>query len=173
MVMWRPGVSIAAAAFAFALFGAGCGDDEADDHAHSGQEHDGGGHGLEPVPCPASTPEFKVGLEATGESANVTARIVEADYVPPRKGPNDWQVVFVDGEGMAVEDVAITKAEPYMPVHRHDGRYPPTVTELDDPGAFDVENINLHMGGPWEVRFTVESESAGDDYIVFNVCVED
>lgn len=172
--MWRARPSIAAA-FAFAILAAGCGDDSDanDDHAHNGHEHDGGGHEPEPVPCPASTPEFKLNLEATGEDGNVTARILEADYIPPRKGTNDWQVVFLDADGNPLEDVEVTKAEPFMPVHNHDGRYPPTMTALDDPGTFEFESINMHMGGPWEMRFTVESESAGDDYIVFHVCVED
>lgn len=171
--MWRAGVSIAAAAISFATFAAGCGDDGAmdhdDDHSHGMED---AGH-VEKVPCPASTPEFVLGLEATGKDGHVTARLLDADWIPPRKGTNDWSVEFLDADGMPVEDMEITKAESFMPVHNHDGRYPPTITALDDPGTFQLDNINLHMGGPWEVRFTVDSESAGSDYIVFNVCVDD
>ena len=66
----------------------------------------------------------------------------------------------------------LADATPFMPVHGHDGFYDPVVTALDEPGQFQVDDLNLWMVGPWEVRLMVESETAGGDYIVFHVCVD-
>ena len=44
----------------------------------------------------------------------------------------------------------------------------------DEPGLVRFEQVNLFMGGPWEVTFGVESEAAGgDDEMKFYVCVKD
>jgi hypothetical protein len=58
-----------------------------------------------------------------------------------------------------------------MPAHRHTGIKPTRVEALDD-GRFDVADINMWMSGPWEVQLTVDSESEGSDFIVFDVCIE-
>ena len=135
--------------------------------------------GLPKVPCPRSTPEFvatpSAGLEAIGrDSSLVTAKLIDADYSPPRIYRNDWTILFSDADGEPLDDIAITKAEPYMPVHGHDGGFPPKIMKLKEPGVVFFQDINLKMGGPWEVRFWVDSEQAGGaDYIVFDVCVND
>lgn len=149
-----------------------CGDDAGDGDEPVGGTSAPPDGGYPPVPCPESTPEFRINLEATGEDGNVVARLVDADRIPPRQFENDWTVEFRSADGEPLEDVDLVMARPYMPVHEHDGTYPPDVTPLDEPGQFQVDNLNMWMIGPWQVQLTVESASAGDDYIVFNVCVD-
>lgn len=156
----------------------GCGDDGSDDggatHDHH-LPHDGGMHdgAVAMVPCPEDLPEFATGLRAMGEDQRVQAELVDAQYVPPRKYRNDWTVAFLDANGEPLDDVEVAEVEPFMPTHNHDGRYPSVWEMLDEPGQFQVDDINLWMTGPWEVRFRVSSDSAGgDDYIVFDVCIE-
>jgi hypothetical protein len=150
-----------------------CGDDDGD----GGEEPAAGAPsvpdgGYPPVPCPPSTPEFRINLEAEGEDGNVVARVLDADHIPPRQFQNDWTVEFNTPDGETIDDLELVNARPFMPVHNHDGFYAPTVQALDDPGQFQVDDLNLWMIGPWEVQLMVESESAGSDYIVFDVCVD-
>lgn len=148
-----------------------CGDDDDDDTGGMSAPLLDGGY--PPVPCPEDTPEFRFDLEADGEDGNIVARLVDADNVPPHQYENDWTVEFQTPDGEPIEDADLAMATPFMPVHGHDGFYPPDVAAVDDaPGQFHVDNLNLWMVGPWEVRLRVESESAGDDYIVFRVCIE-
>lgn len=165
----------------------GCGDDGAD-HVHEGMAGENGNHaghdghagddgGLEPVPCPDTIPEFVAtpsgGLEVTGTSKRVTAKLIDADWRPPFKGDNEWTIVFRDSDGEPLEDVEVKQAETFMPAHNHAGKKAPKATQLDEPGTFLFKDVNLFMGGPWEARFDVTSPSAGgDDHLVFHVCVE-
>ena len=152
-----------------ALAGAGCGgDDDNGDHEHPMPVPDGG---YPEVPCPADTPEFHIGLEATGDDALVKARLVDAVPAPPGRNFNDWTVDFQNPDGSALDDVELTHARSFMPVHGHDGIYDPVITQLDEPGRFQVDRLNLWMYGPWLVELWVSSESAGGmDHIVFHVC---
>jgi len=152
---------------------AACGDDDDGDDSAGGMAHphvDGGSY--PEAPCPESTPEFRIGLQATGEEGAVVAQLIDADHIPPRKNRNDWTIDLLNADDMALEDAELTMARPFMPVHGHDGIYEPEVTALDEPGRYQVDGLNLWMTGPWQVQLTVASESAGDDYIVFNVCVD-
>jgi hypothetical protein len=124
------------------------------------------------APCPDDTPDFRIGLEATGREGAIVARLVDADPSPPRIFRNDWTVDFLTPDGAAVEDVEVIEARAFMPVHGHDGIYPPEVSELDEAGRFDVHGLNMWMSGPWQVQLTLGSQSAGDDYVVFNVCID-
>ena len=126
------------------------------------------------APCPPETPEFRIGLEAQGEDGFVSARLVEAAPAPPQKYLNDWTVDLETLGGAALDDGEITMARSFMPVHGHDGTFPPVITPLDEAGRFQVDDLNLWMRGPWQIQLWVSSQSAGgDDYIVFNVCIED
>jgi len=152
---------------------AACGDDDGDgDDSDDGMGHPHVDGSLPEAPCPEETPEFRIGLQATGEEGSIVAELIDADRVPPRKDENDWTIEFQDPDGNALEDAELTMARPFMPVHGHDGMYPPEVDPLDNPGQFQVDNLNLWMTGPWQVQLTVASESAGDDYVVFHVCVD-
>ena len=125
------------------------------------------------VPCPDDLDAFSIGMEATGEDGAVMARLLDASPAPPEKFTNDWTLEFVDAEGGAIEDLEITMARPWMPAHQHDGTFAPVIEGLDDPGTFQVDDLNLWMRGHWEVQIDVSSASAGDDYIVFDVCIEE
>ena len=150
---------------------AACGDDGGDDSADE-MTHPHVDGSFPEAPCPENTPEFRINLQATGEEGAVVAQLIDADHIPPRKNRNNWTIEFLDTDDMALEDAELTMARPFMPVHGHDGIYEPEVTALDEPGRYQVDGLNLWMTGPWQVQLTVASESAGDDYIVFNVCVD-
>jgi hypothetical protein len=167
VMMWRLGWLLCA------LLTFACGDDGEGDEPVAGSAAPLLDGGMYPAaPCPESTPEFRINLEAEGEDGKVVARLLDADNIPPRQFQNDWTIEFNTPGGEPIEDLELVDATPFMPVHGHDGVYPPEVTLLDEPGQFQVDNLNLWMIGPWEVRLRVESESAGDDYIVFHVCVK-
>jgi hypothetical protein len=183
---------------AIALAAAACGDDSSADGdgasecaGHEGHEGhdcapdasvsgDGDGDGMAAagseafpfVPCPDDV-SFSIGMEAVGDSEAVMARLLDASPAPPEKFKNDWAVEFLDMDGNALDDVEVEMARPWMPAHLHDGTFPPVVTPMDDPGAFQIDDLNLWMRGLWEVQLTVSSASAGDDYIVFDVCIEE
>lgn len=161
-----------------AALAAGCGDDgtgtgNSDDHQHA----DGGAHPsadmeFEPIPCPPEIEDITVGQQAAGMDGNYMAEIVSTSPAPPELYLNAWNVKILDMDGEAAADIEMTDAEAYMPAHMHDGAYPTFIAPGDDAGTFSVENINMWMGGPWEVRFWVEGPE-GSDYIVFDVCVEE
>lgn len=119
--------------------------------------------------CPASTPPFALGMEALGRFGRIGARLLEARPAPPARYRNDWELEFIDGMGRVLEDVAVVRARPFMPVHGHDGNITPTVRPLANRVALDY--LNLNMRGPWEIQLTVHSSALGDDEIVFHVCV--
>jgi len=133
-------------------------------------EEDAGDAPYAHAACPADLPELRIGLTAEGESGAVQAELMDADNIPAEQFLNQWEVQLQEPDGTPITDASLTVTS-FMPAHSHDGRKRTTITELED-GRFDVEDINLWMPGPWEVRLTVESESAGEDYIVFDVCIE-
>lgn len=122
------------------------------------------------IPCGADIPTFKLGLEADGEQGRYTAKIVDAMPAPPKQYRNAWVLDFLDAVGEPASDLVIDKVRPWMPSHAHDGRIVPKVEAAEAPGSFSVTDINMWMPGPWEVQLTVNG-SAGDDYVVFRVCV--
>ena len=149
-----------------------CGDDDGGEEPdRSPAPQQDGGMMYPPVPCPESTPDFRINLEAEGEDGNVVGRLLDADNIPPDQYENDWTVEFRTPDGEPVEDVDLYMAWPFMPVHGHDGFYDPEVEALNEPGQFQVDDLNLWMIGPWEVHLMVESASAGNDHVVFNVCI--
>jgi hypothetical protein len=122
--------------------------------------------------CPADTPPFALGMQAEGMLGHITGSLISASNVPPLRFLNDWTVEFVDGMGAPIEDVSIRTARPFMPVHGHDGNVKPTVS-AEGPGRFAIKSLNLNMRGPWEIQFQLRSASAGDDYVVFHICVQE
>lgn len=136
-----------------------------------GQQGSQGGEGsYVPVAC-GDTGELLIGAEALGKDERMKISLVEASPAPPQKYENDWTIQLSDMDGEPVTDATITEVEPFMTVHGHDGLFIPEVASADGAGQFQVDRINMWMGGPWEVRFTVDSESLGEDYIVFQVCI--
>jgi hypothetical protein len=122
--------------------------------------------------CPDATPEFALGMQAEGMRGLITGTLLDASNVPPLRYLNDWQVAFVDSAGEPLEDVSIQSARPFMPVHGHDGNVKP-VLRATGPGSFAIKGLNLNMRGPWEIQFQLRSARAGDDYVVFHICVEE
>lgn len=125
------------------------------------------------APCPEDTPDFRIGLQATGREGVIVARLVDAYPSPPRIYRNDWTLDFLTPDGTAIEDLELSEVRTFMPVHGHDGGPRlPELDALDDAGRFELTGLNMWMSGPWQVQLTLASESAGDDYIVFNVCID-
>ena len=170
--MQRSRCWIGLATLAAALTLVGCTSDDDAGHEHGDHELEMVDASYPEAECPDDTPEFAIDMKAEGRDHHVVGRLIDADPAPPLIYNNDWEVGFEDAAGMPIEDAMLTMARPYMPVHGHDGFYTPIVTPLNEPGQFSVERLNLWMRGPWEVQLTVASESAGDDYIVFKVCIE-
>lgn len=124
------------------------------------------------VGCPESLAKFELGLQASGDQGRITASVVAASNVPPLRYLNDWTLAFAAG-GVPLADVELTKAEPFMPLHGHDGIVKPVLEPLAEPGQVRVRNLNFNMRGVWEVRLTLSSPSVGDDYVVFHICIEE
>lgn len=124
------------------------------------------------IACPDSIPDLEPGVTFTGEDGNIRVEIIGASRIPARKYENDWvlQLTYADGEPL--DDVEVTRLEAYMPVHMHYSRPPAEVEPREEPGQVDA-TINFIMRGPWEVQLEASSASAGDDYVVLNVCVEE
>jgi hypothetical protein len=123
------------------------------------------------IPCDDTIPEFTLGLRAEGRDGNYVAEIVSASPSPPEKFRNDWVVRVLDTNDEPMSDGEMTEVQPYMPAHGHDGLFMPSITPGEGAGEYQLGNLNLWMGGPWEVRLWVDG-GAGSDYIVFNVCIE-
>jgi hypothetical protein len=114
---------------------------------------------------------FALGMVVRGQAGKLEAVVVDATPAPPERYRNDWVVTLRSADGGALDDVSLTEARPFMPLHGHDGGVAPVITKLSEPGQFQLERLNLSMRGAWEIQLTASSPSAGDDYIVFHVCV--
>lgn len=148
------------------------GDDGGEEHEHPADPEDD-----VVVTCPDSIPDFEPGMTVAGDSASgtnaarISARLVSASPVAPRKFENSWVVELIDAEGEPIEDVEVKPDEPWMDVHRHGGGYKPNVIVRDEPGQVQLDRINLKMSGPWRLNLNVSSARVGDDVIEINVCV--
>ena len=144
----------------------GCGDDAASTEPPANDDDAGAMF----VACPDTIPRFESGLEALGERGHIQAVLLDASDFPARKYSNEWTLELTDESGDALDDVTVTKVETFMPVHGHYGRPPADFEALEAPEQLRAE-IHFTMRGPWEVRIEASSPSAGDDLIVFDVCV--
>jgi hypothetical protein len=151
----------------------GCGEESARDpekHLHDG----GHGDAAEFEGCPENLPAFELGAQTAGSRGAINVVLREASAVPPVRYFNDWTLEVTDADGAPLEDVEVVRARAYMRVHNHYGLPDPTVVQQEDePALFALERLNLFMRGPWEVQLTLRSESAGEDDVVVNVCVEE
>lgn len=123
------------------------------------------------IPCPTATPKFEIGMTVAGEDGRIHARLVSAAPVSPRKFENRWVLQFVDAAGEPIPDIRVDPKEPWMDIHGHGGGYPPVVATTGMPGELDFDQVNLRMSGPWRVNFNASSATAGEDVVIFNVCV--
>ena len=138
-----------------------------------------GGHCYMPIPCPDTLPDFTLGLTAEGEEGLYAASIFEASPSPPRKFLNDWVIDLTDADGEPAADAMVIDdpndpedTRSYMPAHGHDGGRPIIIEAMDEPGRFSLSEINMFMAGPWEVHLHLTGP-AGDDEVVFDICIED
>jgi hypothetical protein len=125
------------------------------------------------VGCPESIPMFVLGMGASGDNGVLAATLDDASHAPPLRYLNDWTLHWTRSDGTPLADVVLTKARAFMPVHGHDGIVPPTIEPLAEPGRVRVRGLNFNMRGPWEVQLWLSSASAGDDYVVFHICVQE
>ncbi len=122
--------------------------------------------------CDGEIEPIAIGSHTTGPEGRYTAELLALAPGPPQKFRNDWRVRILDEDGEIAEDAVVVEAEPFMVAHQHDGLFAPEISRSDLPGEFNVDNLNLWMGGPWEVRLWIEG-SAGAERLVFDVCIED
>jgi hypothetical protein len=152
------------------------GREQPDAHVH--EHDDAGAHAMHDastadIPCSDDIPPVEPGREQLGKEGRIRARLLEADPAMPRKGENDWKVLFSTPDGEPITDLSVTRAWTFMPVptHNHSGKFEPEASALEQAGEWSFAGFNFTMRGPWEVRFDLASETAGDDYVVFEVCV--
>jgi hypothetical protein len=119
--------------------------------------------------CPADVPPLQ--LQAHARGSKLIATVLAASPVPARRYLNDWTVRFTDASGAALNDVSVVSARTWMPVHGHDGVVMPQVVRTSDPAELQIRSLNFIMRGPWEVQLSLRSASAGDDAVVFHVCI--
>ncbi|NNC77889.1 MAG: FixH family protein [Woeseiaceae bacterium] len=72
-----------------------------------------------------------------------------------------WHVDIRDAEGNAVEDAKIT-IRGGMPKHSHGMPTSPVVTGNAGSGRYEISGMRFHMGGYWEIRLTIITESRRD-----------
>ena len=164
---------------AVVTFTGACGGDDAPADPHT--DHDGGhpdGHvddasdDTEPVPCTAAYPAFREGL--TAKAGELTIRLLSVDPEPPRqKMDNTWVLEVVDASGAPVPGAVIEDVDTYMDVHKHGGRWEPTISPGTAAGRFALTRVDFKMPGPWRLRFAVRPSAGGTAVRTnFPICVE-
>ena len=166
--------SLLCASLSFTSFG--CGDETDDEHDHDAHVHEStgdasdAGHTGDAGDNACKTSGLSEGQMAHGD--NVMVKLVSFDNNPAQIQENDWVVEISTHDGTPVADAELTNVRAFMPVHGHDGKYPPEISAVSgEPGQFKLDDLYFTMEGPWQVQFTIASESAGDDYVVMEICV--
>jgi hypothetical protein len=127
-----------------------------------------------PVSCSASTPREPTSIEALGANNKLRAKVVAADHEPARKYMNNWVIALSDATDNPISDAVFSNQRTFMPVHGHDGKFLPVITEdASGAGRYEFAGLNFTMTGPWQVQFDVSSASGGSDRFVLDVCVGD
>jgi hypothetical protein len=104
--------------------------------------------------CPADYPAYRPGI--TARAQDLTVRLLAVDPSPPRQlVDNRWTIEIVDSTTGVPVDVRIASADTWMVVHRHGGRWLPTVVPEGAPGRFALQELDFKMRGPWAVRLQV------------------
>lgn len=111
--------------------------------------------------CSPEIPPFATGasgLTQMDEAANLQVRIAEADWEPPAKDYNTWEIAVTDLAGAPLSDAVISWACSWMPAHGH-GINPKAIEKLPD-GHFSLVKMNLSMNGGWDVRLWIDPTGA-------------
>lgn len=119
--------------------------------------------------CP-DLPGFVVGSSARGKDDRIDATLLDASPSPPRRYRNVWTLKVTDARDHLLNDAEVTAIRTYMPLHGHAGT-PAANAEMTAVAGEIRADLNFTMRGYWEVQINVSSASAGDDYIMFPVCI--
>lgn len=76
-----------------------------------------------------------------------------------------WVLHLEDIQGKAVLG-ALIKADGGMPEHNHGLPTRPRVTEELGNGNYRVEGLRFHMGGKWQLTFTIEANDKTDIVVI-------
>lgn len=68
-------------------------------------------------------------------------------------GTNMFDLIIQDRDGQNVENARVMIV-PWMSEHVHSVRELPVITDKND-GVYHVENLQLNMGGKWEIRIRI------------------
>ncbi len=114
--------------------------------------------------------EFVIGLTKPGENSRLEFKLLSSDPAPPARGDN---TLVLQLSTMAAPTTPVSGASmsvsPFMPDHEHPSGKAVKITPLTEPGQYQLEPVNLHMPGLWEV--TVEVDGANSDRAVFRFCL--
>lgn len=109
------------------------------------------------------------GVERITEDGKYVLRLLRSTPEPELSGPYLWRVQLLDLRNEPVTGAKLT-VEPYMPAHGH-GTSAVMVSSLGE-GQFSFKDMNLYMGGLWEVRVDIEVEDQ-TSRVVFPVCLNE
>ena len=139
-----------------------CGDDDAPADVDSG-----------PVDCStiqAGQDVYEPGLEKIGANG-YTVHLMSATPAPPAKGDNTWMIHVVDDTDNPGVGLTIS-ATPWMPHHQHGTPIVAVVTEMGDPGMYQITPINLLMAGVWEITIAIGDGENDLDEVLYTFCVD-
>jgi YtkA-like len=142
-------------------------DTHGETHGDSDDTGDTGGEGV----CAVETrdDDFAVGLSKSGSLTRAT--FVSANPAPLIKGDNTWVLDFTDLDGAPLVGLTVVVV-PMMPDHGHGTPINAVVTELEQPGRYEVTPVNLFMTGYWESTFDITLAGGEQDSLMFGFCVE-
>ena len=115
---------------------------------------------------------FTPGLEQTGKSGALKAKLLTIDPAHVTKGDNAWTVQLLDASDHPVDGATLT-IKPYMPDHGHGSAIVPLSTPSGSDGKYAITRLNLFMPGLWQITITAATSAspAVTDAIVFSFCV--
>ncbi len=112
--------------------------------------------------CEDAVAELTVGAMAEDADAPQLVQLMLEEAAPAglAKGFNSMRVRLMDMSGAAM-DVGTVTARAWMPDHGHGTPVPPTVTRDTQTGEWQIEGIDLFMGGYWRIYlFSCSEEEA-------------
>jgi hypothetical protein len=115
--------------------------------------------------CPPTTPMFTtgaMGLTASNPELNVKARVVTADFQPPRFGINTWTVAITDSNDQPLPQAQLIWACAFMPAHGHGSN--PRLVEKIGATLWRLERQNMSMQGGWEIRLWIDPDGGSKDF---------